>query len=85
MKMMLALVVLLCACGVSLGFSPMPLSRAGSRSLSMIAEGRRPLMGGNWKLNPKTAADATTLATEVAKLTKVATSSPARVASLAGP
>ena len=32
--------------------------------------GRRPLMGGNWKLNPKTTIAAVTLATEVAKLTK---------------
>ena len=36
----------------------------------MVADGRRPLMGGNWKLNPKTTLEATNLATEVAKLTK---------------
>ena len=30
--------------------------------------GRRPLMGGNWKLNPKTVAGATSLAADLAKL-----------------
>jgi hypothetical protein len=39
-------------------------------SLSMIANGRRPLMGGNWKLNPKSVQESINLATEVAKLTK---------------
>ena len=40
----------------------------------MIANGRKPLMGGNWKLNPKTVKEATSLATETAKLTKGVTS-----------
>ena len=31
----------------------------------MISGGRRPLMGGNWKLNPSTVTKATGLATEV--------------------
>ena len=30
-----------------------------------LSSGRKPLMGGNWKLNPQTTKDATTLATEV--------------------
>ena len=30
--------------------------------------GRRPLMGGNWKLNPKSVAGATSLAADLAKL-----------------
>ena len=29
--------------------------------------GRRPLMGGNWKLNPRKVSDAVGLATEVSK------------------
>ena len=41
-----------------------------SFNLNMVADGRRPLMGGNWKLNPKTTLEATNLATEIAKLTK---------------
>jgi len=39
------------------------------RSLHMIADGRVPLMGGNWKLNPTTTAAATSLASELAALT----------------
>ena len=31
----------------------------------MISGGRRPLMGGNWKLNPQSVIKATALATEV--------------------
>ncbi len=30
-------------------------------SLSMVANGRKPLMGGNWKLNPRSVADSVTL------------------------
>lgn len=44
--------------------------RTDGFQLSMIADGRRPLMGGNWKLNPRNGAAAAALATEVAKLTK---------------
>jgi len=36
----------------------------------MSSGGRRPLMGGNWKLNPKTLKDATKLASEMVTLTK---------------
>jgi triosephosphate isomerase len=39
----------------------------------MISEGRVALMGGNWKLNPKGLGDATSLASEVAKLTEGST------------
>jgi len=39
------------------------------RSLQMIADGRIPLMGGNWKLNPTSTAAATSLASELATLT----------------
>lgn len=39
-----------------------------SSSLSMSSMGRRPLMGGNWKLNPKTVAGAQSLAADLAKL-----------------
>jgi len=38
-------------------------------TLNMMS-GRKPLMGGNWKLNPQTTKDATTLATEFAKKVK---------------
>ena len=34
--------------------------------------GRRPLMGGNWKLNPRKVSDAVGLATEV-KLSRLST------------
>eukprot|EP00607_Mallomonas_marina_P002408 CAMPEP_0182428984 /NCGR_PEP_ID=MMETSP1167-20130531/25288_1 /TAXON_ID=2988 /ORGANISM="Mallomonas Sp, Strain CCMP3275" /LENGTH=289 /DNA_ID=CAMNT_0024612259 /DNA_START=28 /DNA_END=897 /DNA_ORIENTATION=+ len=40
------------------------------RSLLMLSDGRRALMGGNWKMNPLTLDKATSLASEVAKLTK---------------
>lgn len=33
-----------------------------------MVDGRRPFMGGNWKLNPKTVSSATSLATDVGKL-----------------
>lgn len=38
-------------------------------SLKMISDGRKPFMGGNWKLNPTTVNSAIVLAEEVAKLT----------------
>ena len=44
--------------------------RAQKLNLAMISGGRKPLMGGNWKLNPKTVKEATFLATETAKLIK---------------
>ena len=56
---MLAALVVLCLSGAVTGFS-----------LNMISEGRRALIGGNWKLNPKSSVAAASLATEVAKLTK---------------
>jgi len=46
------------------------LSNVTSFKLSMVTDGRKPLMGGNWKLNPRTSAAATSLATDVAKATK---------------
>ena len=39
-------------------------------NLQMIGGGRRPLMGGNWKLNPRSVSESIALATEVAKSTK---------------
>ncbi|KAJ1417428.1 Triosephosphate isomerase [Ochromonadaceae sp. CCMP2298] len=47
-----------------------PAVRPSVRSMSMIADGRIPLMGGNWKLNPTNRADCVTLAKGVADLTK---------------
>jgi triosephosphate isomerase len=40
----------------------------------MSSGGRKPLMGGNWKLNPKSVQESINLATDVAKLTKGVTS-----------
>ena len=68
--MMLAVVALLVVAllaSVS-AFAPATGRRATS-SLQMTSMGRKPLMGGNWKLNPTTVAGAVNLATEVAKLT----------------
>jgi len=39
-------------------------------NLQMTGGGRRPLMGGNWKLNPRSVSESIALATEVAKSTK---------------
>jgi len=47
--------------------------RAGHRvnaRLSMVSDGRRPLMGGNWKLNPTTLETATKLAKDLVSLTE---------------
>jgi hypothetical protein len=35
---------------------------------TVFSMGRRPLMGGNWKLNPRKVSDAVGLATEVRKI-----------------
>ena len=62
-------VVILCYSCVSAWQSASSVS--GRRlSLSMIANGRKPLMGGNWKMMVKSVQESTNLATEVAKLTK---------------
>lgn len=42
---------------------------SSSNLLQMVGGGRRPLMGGNWKLNPKSVQESITLATDVAKQT----------------
>ena len=47
---------------------PRTLSLSINRIISM---GRRPLMGGNWKLNPRKVSDAVGLATEVCELMKI--------------
>ena len=64
------LVVILCYSCVNAWQSSSVVSGKRYSSLSMIANGRRPLMGGNWKLNPKSVQESINLATEVAKLTK---------------
>lgn len=44
--------------------------QAFASRLSMVSDGRRPLMGGNWKLNPTTLEAATKLTKDLASLTK---------------
>jgi len=44
--------------------------RAQKHSISMIREGRKPLMAGNWKLNPSTVAKSVGLVSDLAELTK---------------
>ena len=67
MLAVVALLVVALLASVS-AFAPATGRRATS-SLQMTSMGRKPLMGGNWKLNPTTVAGAVNLATEVAKLT----------------
>eukprot|EP00981_Chlorochromonas_danica_P008286 scaffold2089_cov189-Ochromonas_danica.AAC.5 len=45
-------------------------SRASSRMLNMISDGRRALIGGNWKLNPTTVKAAETLVKDLTHLVK---------------
>jgi len=63
------LVVILCYSCVN-AWQSSSISGKRYSSLSMLANGRKPLMGGNWKLNPKSVQESINLATEVAKLTK---------------
>jgi hypothetical protein len=63
------LVVILCYSCVN-AWQSSSISGKRYSSLTMLANGRRPLMGGNWKLNPKSVQESINLATEVAKLTK---------------
>lgn len=50
-------------------FAPSSFKRSSvATRLAMVADGRVPLMGGNWKLNPTTVKDSTSLAADLAKL-----------------
>eukprot|EP01038_Epipyxis_sp_PR26KG_P011666 gene11666-15621_t len=67
--MMLFSILLSSFLAQSTAFIPCSSRHSSIASLNMISDGRRPLMGGNWKLNPTKVVDATNLASEVVKLT----------------
>ena len=68
-RLVLVFLVVVCMSAV-MAFAPASRTGRTARSaLQMTSMGRRPLMGGNWKLNPTSVAGAVNLATEVAKLT----------------
>jgi len=67
MKLSIALIATLAA-GVS-SFAPsVARSAASASSTALSAEGRQPIMAGNWKMNPATEGDALKLATDFSKL-----------------
>lgn len=68
LKVLLFVVAVCCIATISSAFNIRTSRIHGSSSLRMLADGRRALMGGNWKLNPGTVADSTALAGELAKL-----------------
>lgn len=58
---------------VAAAFQNMGFRASTANRLMMVADGRVPVMGGNWKLNPTTVAESTALASGLADLTKDST------------
>jgi len=69
-QLLCAFVLLAVTCNAFLQPQNLKPQRYAASKLSMVADGRRPFIAGNWKMNPTSLEEAKTLAAKVAELTK---------------